>query len=155
MAVSHPLVTVENLTLNLKLQADVAESRTKVLSGTSRRDRLRILRLETDALSKDSWGAWSAQMEASFGIKGFGAMGENNPLASRPGADPDFLKVEMVVTRVQRMFWATYAVLNITGQLSPSKLTPQEQITLGGATSIRGYPEADYLADQGVVALQG
>ena len=34
-------------------------------------------------------------------------------------------------------------------QLTPNRLSPSEQLRLGGAFSVRGYSEGDYLADYG------
>jgi len=151
-ALAHSFLDSEKARLDVRAGLDLLESRTKVLSGTSRRDRLRVIRLTSDGRRNDAGGLWRAEPELSFGLKGLGASSEDNPVASRSGAAPDFIKARLNVTRIQRMPWATQAILNVEGQMSTSKLTPQEQLSLGGAASIRGYPEGDYLADQGVVA---
>ncbi|MBI4711053.1 MAG: hypothetical protein HY767_01110, partial [Candidatus Omnitrophica bacterium] len=52
------------------------------------------------------------------------------------------------MTRVIKLPWRTKSVWDLQGQLTPDKLLPQEQMFLGGARSIRGYPESDYGADQ-------
>ena len=49
------------------------------------------------------------------------------------------------------MPWQTYLMATGELQLSPDRLLPQEQIFLGGAESVRGYPESDYGADQGFI----
>ena len=138
--------------IDLETAFDISETRTKVLSGTSRRDRFRVLRFQPQGWWNDSQGGWVFSPGLSLGLKAFGAMSENNPVASRPGADPNFIKFRVDVKRVQTMPWSTQAVLDLTGQLSTSKLTPSDELSLGGATGVRGYPEGDYLADQGVVA---
>ena len=151
-AVTQPLIVQDSVHLNLRAALDFLESRTKVLSEPSRRERLRVVRLESDVRLTDSNGTWTLGPELSFGIKGLGASSEHNPMASRTGAPPNFAKFRCDVTRAQRLPGSTQLIVSILGQLSGSKLTPQEQLYLGGATSVRGYPEGDYLADQGVVA---
>jgi hemolysin activation/secretion protein len=90
--------------------------------------------------------------ESSFGIKGLGATSENNPVASRPGSRPDFFKTEFQLTRLQRLPWGTQGSVSLETQLASSKLFPQEELYVGGADSVRGYPEGDYLADAGLIA---
>lgn len=120
-------------------------------SGTTRRDRLRVIRVGPRGRLTDPLGVWLLSVEASFGIDGLGATGEDNPVASRRGARPNFFKTELELARAQRLPWSTQATLSLKAQLSGSKLTPQEELFLGGANSVRGYPEGDYLADHGFV----
>ncbi|MBI4341917.1 MAG: ShlB/FhaC/HecB family hemolysin secretion/activation protein [Candidatus Omnitrophica bacterium] len=152
LALSQALVETEQLFLQGQLRLDVKESKTKQLGGTSQRDRLRAIRLEPSLRLTDVWGSWVVEQETAFGIKGLGATSENNPVASRPGTKPDFLKIGFVVHRLHRLPWHTQLSLKLETQLATSKLAPQEELYLGGAQSIRGYPEGDYLADQGVIA---
>ena len=151
-SLTQSLWETERVSLSAQAGFDIKESRTKVQSGTSRRDRLRVLRVGPRLAVRDAWGRWMVDNECAFGLKAFGATSENNPLASRPGADPDFFKMELRMSRVQRMPWDTQLVVSLETQVSPSKLTPQEELYLGGAATVRGYPEGDYLADQGIVA---
>ena len=150
--VDQSLVEEEGVSLGMRLGLEFKDSRTKVQSGTSRRDRLRVIQIGPHLRMTDAWGSWVAHNEYSFGIKGLGATSEDNPLAGRPGAPPDFFKVEFQLARLQRMPWQTQLIASLQTQLSPSKLLPQEELYLGGADTVRGYPEGDYLADQGVVA---
>ena len=111
-----------------------------------------MLRVEPRARLLDVWGGSTVLTnEYSFGLDGWGATSENNPLASRTGAQPDFFKVKLGFTRFQRMPWHTAASVNVETQWAGSKLLPQEELYLGGADSVRGYPEGDYLADHGII----
>ena len=152
LGLSQPLLDETGLSLDLHTGFDFKESRTMQLSGTVRRERLRVLRVGPRLQLRDRWGGWSAQFESSFGIKGLGATSENNPLASRPGAPPDFLKTEFQLTRIQPLPWGTQASASLDAQVAASKLAPAEELYLGGADSVRGYPEGDYLADSGLTA---
>lgn len=137
--------------LEARAGLELKESKTMQQSGTTRRDRLRVIRVGPRGRLTDPLGVWLLSVEASFGIDGLGATGEDNPVASRGGARPNFFKTELELTRAQRLPWSTQATLSLKAQLSGSKLTPQEELFLGGANSVRGYPEGDYLADHGFV----
>lgn len=89
--------------------------------------------------------------DTSFGTKLFGATGENNPLAGRQGASPNFIKFENTLTRLVNFPYRTSLVIKVSSQVSTAKLTPQEEFYLGGANTVRGYPEGDYLGDQGIL----
>ena len=47
------------------------------------------------------------------------------------------------------MFWGSYLTVRTQLQLASRTLASSEQFQLGGADSVRGYPEGDYLADAG------
>ena len=47
------------------------------------------------------------------------------------------------------MFFDSYMYIRSQFQVASHALAPSEQLQLGGADSIRGYPEGDYLADTG------
>lgn len=128
---------------------DFKDSRTKDVTGTRRRDRLRVVTSGLDFTYFDRFGGTSLANLVSFGTKIFGATSENNPLAGRAGAEPEFVKYEGTLSRSIVLPFETMALLKFSPQVSTKKLTPQEELSLGGANSVRGYPEGDYLADQG------
>ncbi|OGW84844.1 MAG: hypothetical protein A3C35_06595 [Omnitrophica bacterium RIFCSPHIGHO2_02_FULL_46_11] len=150
-SIRQSLYQTERLTSTISAGFDVKDSRTKDITGVRRRDRLRILTSGLDVTYLDRWGGTSLTNLFSFGTKLFGASGQNNPLAGRAGAEPDFFKYEGNLVRGLALPYETNAILKLSSQLSPDKLTPQEELYLGGAHSVRGYPEGDYLADQGFV----
>ncbi|MDD5085081.1 MAG: ShlB/FhaC/HecB family hemolysin secretion/activation protein [Candidatus Omnitrophica bacterium] len=85
-----------------------------------------------------------------FGVPHFlGGSKHNHPTSSRPGTGGFFFKYEHSLRRMQRMPFESYAILRSALQLTSHTLTPSEQFSLGGANYIRGYPEGDYLADEG------
>lgn len=126
---------------------DFKEKRTRVESATSVWDRLRVLSAGGDFQASGFNGVWKLSQNFFFG---FSPHGNGFPLTSRGGRSR-FFKYAFSVERLQNLFWGTKASLYWEGQLSPHKLTPQEEVSFGGATSVRGYPESDYLADQGLL----
>jgi hemolysin activation/secretion protein len=126
---------------------DAKEKRTRVLSETTTRDSLRVLSLGGDFRSQDPSGRWTLQQSVSIGLD----VGiESTALMSRQ-ANPSFFKYGFLAQRVQQLFWNTKGIVTVQGQLSPDKLTPGEQFFLGGANSVRGYPESDTGADEAIL----
>ncbi len=110
-------------------------------------DRLRVIPVGVDLQMVDSTGAWTVGPAVSFG---FSPHGDGFPLTTRQG-ESNFIKYNFQITRQQKLFWETKGILHFETQLTRDKLTSQEELSLGGAQSVRGYPESDYLADQGFI----
>lgn len=127
---------------------DFKEKHTRVLSVTNAWDRLRVLSLGANMQRGDSLGIWGLSQDFFFG---FSPHGNGFALTSRQG-ESKFFKYMFSVLRQQRLPFGTQGILRLEGQLSPDKLTPQEQFFMGGATTIRGYPESDFGADQAIFA---
>ncbi len=125
------------------------EDRTKVLSGTFRRERLRILRFGPTLTLEDPWGVTEIGNEFSFGINAFGAGIHADESSSRQGVEPNFFVMQATLFRTQKMPADTHASLKTHFQLPTEKLSSSEELYLGGANTVRGYPEGDYLGDAG------
>jgi len=117
-------------------------------------DQLRLPYLAFDFMKLDSIGGGGQTTFSPrfvFGTEGFlGASYRNNPDASRNGAGGGhFFKYEQTVRRIQRMAAESRLTICAETQVTNITLPPSEQLQLGGASSIRGYPEGDYLCDSG------
>lgn len=137
------------LTLDFDAGLEVRESRTKVLSGTFRRERLRIIRFGPTVKELDSWGYTDFRNECSFGIDTLGAAIHADPGNARLGVQPDFFVYRPTLARNQKMPFESRLVFKGSFQLPSHKLSSSEALYMGGASSVRGYPEGDYLADTG------
>lgn len=86
----------------------------------------------------------------SFNTEHFlGASSNDHPSASRPGTGGFFFKYEQTIKRVQKMAFDSYVSVRSLFQTASDTLPSSEQLQLGGANSVRGYPEGEYLADIG------
>ena len=126
---------------------DFNEKRTRSLSLITARDRIRMFSLGGNFETVNEAGAWNVGQDLFFGLPIYGG---DSLLRSRD-ADTSFVKYHFLARREQKLPWNTKAVLNIEGQVTPDKLIPQQQFFIGGATTVRGYPESDYGADQAVL----
>jgi hemolysin activation/secretion protein len=119
-------------------------------TGTYNRDRLRIFSLGANLSHRDLSSVTSFSPEFDQGVTAFGASTRHNPLASRL-ASSRFSKFKLTVQHKRRLPFDLEASLKLKGQAAFSRLTPQEEFSLGGIDSVRGYPPDDYLADNAVL----
>ncbi len=78
-----------------------------------------------------------------------GGMENNDPQSSRLGADNRFRKFNLQLARVQRLGEHVSLLWKASAQASNNSLVAGEQFYLGGADSVRGYPQGEYLGDDG------
>jgi hemolysin activation/secretion protein len=115
-------------------------------TGTFNKDKLRILSLGGNLVWRKT-GIYNTLFLAVYrGIDALGSTPKDNPLSSR-GAGSEFTKFNMEFSRKSIVFNKLRMNLSFKGQASGSKLTTQEEFSLGGSDSVRGYPSGDYLAD--------
>ena len=130
---------------------DAKDKTVSLNTGTYNRDRLRVLSFGGNFLQKGMGSSTYISPEFSQGINAFGASSKGNPLASR-GAHSTFSKFTLGIQQKRILPLNLQANLKFKTQLASTKLTPQEQFSLGGIDSIRGYPSGDYLADNASLA---
>lgn len=147
LALYQKVIDTDRLILDTHFGLDFKEKATKQLSVTAVWDRLRIFTLGADLTRFDGTGNWSAGQEISLSTS---PHGDGFALNSR-GAESHFFKYEFSLKRAEKLPWGTVGIASLRGQLSPAKLPPQEELFLGGAASVRGYPESDYGADQAIL----
>jgi len=128
-----------------------AKDKTIIMNtGTYNRDRLRIFRLGANFLIQDLLSSTYILPEFSQGVEAFGASKKNNPLASR-GAKSSFNKFKFDLQHKRTLPFDLKLVLKFKSQFTHQKLFPQEEFSLGGINSVRGYPPDDYLADNALL----
>ena len=117
---------------------------------TTANDQLRIPYFGFDFSKTDSKGQTTFSPRFNFGTSGFlGASHRNHSTSSRAGTGGFFFKYEQSLNRIQKMFFDSYMSIRTQLQAASHTLASSEQFQLGGADSVRGYPEGDYLADTG------
>ncbi|MFH0732789.1 MAG: ShlB/FhaC/HecB family hemolysin secretion/activation protein [Candidatus Omnitrophota bacterium] len=86
----------------------------------------------------------------TFGTEHFlGASNRNENTLSRDGSGKAFVKYEHSIRRIQLMPFDSYIAMRSRLQLASHTLASAEQFQLGGANSVRGFPEGDFLGDYG------
>ncbi|GEM_PF-802840 len=143
-------ITTESLALDWRTGIDFKESRTMILSGTDSRERLRIMRFGPTLTLRDDAGTTVLDDQLSLGVRAMGAA-LSHTSSQRSGVTPNFFASDFSVQRMQKMPLDTRMSLKGTAHLSGDKQPASEQMSLGGADTVRGYPEGEYFADQGVL----
>lgn len=130
---------------------DYKQIKNFTLSHRTSFDKLRVLTFGA-SLDHNSpcFGRDYLVMRFGFGIPGFlGGLDHNSSHTSRPGAHGNFFIFNLDYDRIQKLPRDAYFYFHASGQLSPSKLTVPEQIYIGGADTVRGFPLAVALGDSG------
>ena len=158
--VSHPWLdktfydeltnTNMGLTSNLTAGFDSISVHNKILGKETSHDELRVFKAGVNFEETDSSGRGGLTVEAHAGIPHFlGSMNEVEADASRVDAGGEFQKYIGSLTRITRLPASSVLVNSFKYQVSNSSLVNSEQLSIGGADTVRGYPENEYLADHG------
>jgi len=78
-----------------------------------------------------------------------GASSRGHAEASRQGTGGFFFLYEQSVSRIQRMPFESILSVRSQFQIASRTLPSSEQFQSGGANTVRGYPEGDYISDAG------
>lgn len=116
-------------------------------------DELRMPYISFNLSNNDSFfggGQNSFSPKFTFSTTTFlGASFRGHPEASRQGTGGFFFEYGHSISRIQVMPFESLLSMRSQFQLASRTLPSSEQFQLGGANSIRGYPEGDYLSDSG------
>jgi len=123
----------------------------KMSGSTTSDDQLRLPWCGLDLKIVDAFGGRTEfSPKLVFGRDDiFGACRKGDPLASRAGTGGSFVAYTQNLNRIQKMPFRSYLSIRSRCQLASHSLPSSEQLQIGGAYSVRGYPEGDYLADEG------
>jgi len=154
--VGHPLFdrdfTDPSLNLSGKVTAgmDFVDVKNRILNKETSHDQLTVSKVGISFDEKDRFGRTFFSNELRVGIDHFlGSMDEHDPQASRLDSGGEFVKYVGSLSRVTRLPLSSLLVTSIRGQYTDGPIVNSEQLSYGGADSIRGFPENDYLADYG------
>ncbi len=131
--------------------------------GSETEDNLTVASLYLSAEAVDGIGAGGInQFDLRYlkGIPDFlGSMSEDGDAgqSTRTGgsgedAGGDFDKIMVRYQRLQRISARNSLLIRAEGQVSDDLLTSLEQFVIGGPNSVRAYPIAEYLGDEGAFA---
>ena len=147
---SWELALAEDFEAYADLGINIKSIKKELDSDPIAKDQLSIPYFGFDFVKTDSQGQTSFSPRFNFGTSGFlGAFSRDHTLLSRSETGGGFFKYEQSLNRLQRMFLGSYMSIRTQLQIASRTLDSSEQFQLGGADSVRGYPEGDYLADTG------
>jgi len=151
--VTKPLYADGPLEVEGTLGFDVKHVENKLLGLVTGKDDLSVPNLEFRAKRPDAAGITQLTSRFNYGIADFlGASAERDTATSRLGTGGEFFSWRGTAIRLHKLPGTAYLTARGTAQLTPDPLTPSEQLSLGGARSVRGYQEGEYLGDHGAFA---
>jgi len=151
----HPLVRTLISDVNLTVGFDYKQIKNRILGEDSSNDELRVLKFGVSGSHLDKLSGrnyFSALF--SQGIPDImGGLKRNDPKASNSesGAGGEFSKGNFDLARYQKFIGDTFILIKGSAQLASDALPIPEQLSIGGADTVRGYPQSEYLGDYGYI----
>lgn len=154
---THPLFDKDflnpvalNLSSNITLGLDIVDVENRILGRATSHDELTVAKAGITFDQRDSFGRTLFSNEVRVGIPNFlGSMAKNDKMASRLDAGGEFTKYVGSLSRITRLPLSSLLITSVRGQYTDNPLVNSEQLSFGGADSIRGFLENEYLADYG------
>ncbi len=144
------LITKERIDLRLTAGFDYKNIKNYLLNTMISRDNLRVFKCSFDLDISDRWGRNIFIAELDAGVPDImGASKAKDPLASRSGAGAKFYKGVFNFFRLQPGPFSSSILWKNSGQFSNYNLVASEEFQIGGPTSVRGYPPAEFVGDKG------
>lgn len=148
---SYALTRSRNLSVDFFSYFDYKQIQNFAFSFQTSYDKLRVV---TAGFLIDHYDAIQGRdylnARVACGIPHFlGGLKVVAPHSSRPPAGGRFIVFNADYDRLQKLWKDYFLYLHASGQYSPSKLTVTEQLYIGGADTVRGYPLACALGDSG------
>ncbi len=151
--ITHPYIKKRSTSLIAEVGFDLKNSKQVMLDTVSSRDRIRSIRAGLSYESTDASGRTLASLSLTQGLgHTLDAMPNDYGLSSRVGADNSFTKANLDLLRLQRLTPTVFLILKASGQWAGQSLVAGEQFAIGGADSVRGYPQSEYSGDDGYSA---
>jgi len=106
------------------------------------------------AMYQANWTAKQSQTDLSAGVvAGTRGLGDNDAAFdnNRYDAEANFFYLRGALSHTHELPWGMQAWARLQGQASAEPLVPNEQLSVGGADSVRGYLESEALGDSGAI----
>lgn len=150
---THPLVRTRNANLNVALKFNYlnSEREDNILVGRIT-DRVRALRFNTNFQFSDRWlGSNTLAVELSKGIDVFN-MKDTSTSSSRAQGDPEFVKMTLEISRLQRISNRIEVFFDMMAQRTPDILLASEEMGIGGARFGSAYDSSEITGEDGLAA---
>jgi hemolysin activation/secretion protein len=147
---NHQLLHNDNLDLRLTSGFDYKNIKNYQLGTKISEDNVRLLKVGADTDLSDDFGRTIFTAEVGQGFPDImGGMDAKDDLATRAGSGGRFTKAGFNLYRLQPMPLETAILWKNNAQFTNNALVASEQFQIGGPSSVRGYPVAEYSGDVG------
>jgi hemolysin activation/secretion protein len=149
---SYPIIRTRNLSWYIDAGFDIKDESEDILSQEIGKDKLRYAHLGTTVQWVDVFNG--SNMVSLRGYTGFATMlngmDQDYKHTIRHDTDVVYNKAEIQVYRIQQLPYGFAALLNGTAQYSPDRLPSSQEISIGGAGTVRGYAQSEFSGDKGL-----
>lgn len=150
VGISHPFIRSRQSNLFGNAEFDIRDSDVSSLGTKLYEDRLRVFRVGGAYDFVDRWSAINRmELNVSKGVSVWDT-DSGIGLRSRTNGQPDFLKANVEITRLQPITGPFTAFVGVAGQLADDPLLAAEEFGLGGATYGSAYDPSEITGDHGV-----
>ncbi len=147
---TQTLVERSDLDIRFNVGFDYKKIKNELASIQSSRDELRVFKFGADFDHIDRWGRNILSVEMDFGVPDLmGGMADKDPNCSRAMAGATFQKGIFYFFRLHPMPFDSALLWKNSAQYTNHNLVASEQFQIGGPSSVRGYPPAEYSGDKG------
>lgn len=146
---SVPLLRSRAQSLWIAALFEVRETRENDPVAPDTREHTRILRGTVNYNVTDAGGRNDLSLEVSKGLDAFGASHNGDPCLTRPDGRPQFAKLRIDASRLQKLGEGLDVLFSVSGQLSDGALVGAEEFGGGGARFGRAYNYSEITGDEG------
>jgi hemolysin activation/secretion protein len=150
ISATHPFIKTRFQTLLAEAGFASKDNRLFILGTVTGDDHIRLLKLGINYDRLDLTGRTFLSLYGYQGLgEALGGMNNDEPLATRQGADNRFTKATVTTGRIQSLGHESLLILKGTGQVTTGPVVVIEQMLLGGPDSVRGYQLGERFVDEG------
>lgn len=147
LSLQHPVQRTRRSSLDIFSGVELKESDNYLLGATSSTDDIILMRTGFKGSYTDFVrGRNHYSMVLNLGDN------RSDTAPSRVGSSGNFMSGQIEIGRFQEFLFDTYLYAHSNIQLTGDDLPVSEQLAIGGAGTVRGYPQAEYLGDYGFAA---
>ena len=149
---SEPILEAPTWEAEWTLGLDGKRIRSREDGSDRGKDDLRILRTGPNWIQQDARGRSIVTTELGIGFSRFlGSSRKVDPAASRSQTGAQFVRFTAAGGRLQQLWGGFQLLLRGAWQWTNDRLPPAEMLQIGGAETVRGYPQGEFLGDYGYV----
>ncbi|MBI4227020.1 MAG: ShlB/FhaC/HecB family hemolysin secretion/activation protein [Candidatus Omnitrophica bacterium] len=149
---SEPIIQRPSWEAEWNVGIDGKRIRSREGGGDRGKDDLRVLRTGPNWLGHDPHGRGMLTTELGIGFSRFlGSSRKEDPAASRTQTGGQFVRLTVAGGRLQRLWGQFQLLARGAWQWTDDRLPPAEMLQIGGAETVRGYPQGEFLGDYGYV----
>jgi len=147
----YKIIDTDNFAMSINPGFDYKEIDNEILKTVISQDNMRIAKIGVDIDMADRFNGRTIIVQSfDYGIDDIlGGLKYKDPKASRAGSGGRFFRSITNLARVQSLPASMSLMLKGAAQLTAYNLTSSEQFSIGGITTVRGYPNTEQTGDKG------